>query len=72
MKNFQDSTMKFECTFTIFCIMLRKKQKANEDAMKAIAEKRRQEKKNNMRHHYEHLCSTQIEKSYCEKYISYV
>ena len=48
-------------------IMIRNKCKANEDVMKAAAEKRRQEKKSNMRHHYEQLCQTQIEKSYLLK-----
>ena len=48
-------------------IMIRNKCKANEDVMKAAAEKRRQEKKSNMRHHYEQLCQTQIAKSYLLK-----
>ena len=67
MKHFKSNILKFKSMVIDLLIMIRNKCKANEDVMKAAAEKRRQEKKSNMRHHYEQLCQTQIAKSYLLK-----
>lgn len=64
IKIFKSSIQIFESWFRCNDVIIRKKVKANEEAMKALAEKRKQEKKNNLRHHYEHLCATQMEKRF--------
>ena len=42
----------------------REKEKANEDAMKVEAQKRREQRKSNRKYYYEHLCNAEIMKSY--------
>lgn len=38
----------------------REKEKANEDAMKVEAQKRREQRKSNRKYYYEHLCNARL------------